>query len=219
MRYTTALFDLDGTITDSGTGIMNSIRYALRKYDLPVPSDEVLRTFVGPPLQEQFQAVCGLTEEEGRRMVQAYREYYRDRGIFENSVYDGIPETLKALKNHGVRILMATSKPEEFAKRIADHFGFAQYFDYIGGACMDGKRTDKHEVIEYVLKTCGITAAERAQTIMIGDRSHDIIGARKAGLHSLGVLYGYGGREELEEAGADHIVRTAEEIVGVMISE
>lgn len=211
MKYTIALFDLDGTITDSGPGIINSIRYALEKYRLPVPEEKVLRTFIGPPLKEQFQAVCGLSEEESARMVEAYREYYTEKGIFENSVYRGVPEMLERLKGAGVRILMATAKPEKFARRIAKHFDFAKYFEFIGGACMDGGRTDKYEVIEYVIDQCGISEEERKRAVMIGDRSHDMIGAGKAGIHSLGILYGYGDREELEAAGAELIADTPEE--------
>ena len=135
MRYTTAIFDLDGTITDSGQGIMNAIRYAVKKHALPEISDEVLRSFIGPPLKEQFQSVFGLSEEEGVVMVSTYREYYSDKGIFENRVYDGVPEMLEGLKTAGIRILMATSKPEKYAKQIAEHFGFDKYFDFIGGAC------------------------------------------------------------------------------------
>lgn len=212
MKYKTALFDLDGTITDSGTGIMNAIRYAVKKYGLEEPEEAVLRSFIGPPLKEQFRKVFGLHEDEGRRMVSLYREYYGEKGIFENRVYNGVPEMLETLKQAGVRILMATSKPENYAGIIAEHFGFAQYFDFIGGACMDGTRTIKEEVIEYVLETCGISEEERARTVMIGDRSHDIIGADKCGLHSMGVLYGYGSREELEAAGAEQIAETPEMI-------
>lgn len=217
MKYKIALFDLDGTITDSGPGIVNSIRYALEKYRLPVPDEEILRTFVGPPLKEQFQAVCGLDEAESVRMVEAYREYYTEKGIFENSVYSGVPEMLECLKEGGVRILMATAKPEKFARRIAEHFDFAKYFEFIGGACMDGRRTDKYEVIEYVIDSCEIPDEARKSAIMIGDRSHDMIGAKKAGLHSLGVLYGYGSREELEAAGAEMIAETPGEAGSVIL--
>lgn len=217
MKYKIAIFDLDGTITDSGPGIVNSIRYALEKYSLPVPEEKVLRTFIGPPLKEQFQAVCGLNEEESARMVDAYREYYTEKGIFENSVYSGVPEMLEQMKEAGVRILMATAKPEKFARRIAEHFDFAKYFEFIGGACMDGRRTDKYEVIEYVIRQCGISEEERESAVMIGDRSHDMIGAAKAGLHSLGVLYGYGDRAELEGAGAEMIAETPEEVCGLIL--
>lgn len=210
--FKTALFDLDGTITDSGTGIMNAIRYAVKKYGLEEPEEAVLRSFIGPPLKEQFRKVFGLHEDEGRRMVALYREYYGEKGIFENSVYDGVPEMLDTLKESGVRILMATSKPEKYARIIAEHFDFAKYFDFIGGARMDGTRTVKDEVIEYVLEISGICEKERASAVMIGDRSHDIIGAEKCGLHSMGVLYGYGSRDELEAAGAELIVETPKAI-------
>ena len=217
MKYKIAIFDLDGTITDSGPGIINSIRYALEKYGLPVPEEKVLRTFIGPPLKEQFQAVCGLNEEESARMVDAYREYYTEKGIFENSVYSGVPEMLEQMKEAGVRILMATAKPEKFARRIAEHFNFAKYFEFIGGACMDGRRTDKYEVIEYVIDQCGISEEDRKRAIMIGDRSHDMIGAGKAGLHSLGILYGYGDRGELEAADAEMIAETPEEVCELIL--
>lgn len=217
MKYKIAIFDLDGTITDSGPGIINSIRYALEKYGLPVPEEKVLRTFIGPPLKEQFQAVCGLNEEESARMVEAYREYYTEKGIFENSVYSGVPEMLERLKESGARILMATAKPEKFAKRIAEHFNFAKYFEFIGGACMDGRRTDKYDVIEYVLDSCGISEEEKKDAVMIGDRSHDMIGAAKAGLHSLGVLYGYGSREELASAGAAMTAETPGDICSIIL--
>ena len=217
MKYTTVLFDLDGTITDSKPGILNSIRYALKKHGLQVPSDEVLQTFIGPPLKEQFQEVFGLTEEESIQMVAAYREYYAEKGIFENRVYEGVPEMLEKLKNHGMRIVMATAKPELYAERIAEHFEFDRYFDFIGGACMDGRRTDKHEVIEYVLKTCGIK--DRGSTVMVGDRRHDMEGAGQAGIASLGVLYGYGSRQELETAGAGMLAEDPAEAAELILSK
>lgn len=214
--YQNVLFDLDGTVTDSGPGIINSIRYALEKHCLAVPSESVLRTFIGPPLKEQFMAVCDLTDAEGSRLVETYREYYSEKGIFENRVYDGIPEVLKKLNENGVRVLMATAKPEVYAKKIAEHFDFAQYFDFIGGACMDGRRTDKYEVIRYTLDTCGITQLE--STVMIGDRSHDVTGAHKAGIPCIGVLYGYGTGEELNLAGADRIAEKPEDLLKLILS-
>ena len=217
MKYTTAIFDLDGTITDSCPGILNAIRYALKKREIDEPSEEVLRSFIGPPLQQQFQTVFGLSEEEGAAMVSIYREYYGVKGIFENRVYDGVPGMLEKLRAAGVRVLMATSKPEKYAKRIAEHFGFDRYFDFIGGACMDGTRTDKHEVIEYVLSSCGISEDERNSTVMIGDRSHDILGAEKSGLHSIGVLYGYGSIEELKEAGAEVTALHPSDITDIVV--
>ncbi len=215
MKIHTVLFDLDGTITDSGQGIMNSVRYALRKTGKDVPGGEVLRSFVGPPLHEQFQRVCGITEEESLKMVDVYREYYSEQGIFENRLYDGIIPMLQQIKKAGLHILMATSKAEKYAGIIADHYGFAQYFDFIGGALMSGKRTDKWEVIEYALTSMKIT--DREGVMMVGDRIYDIEGARKAGIYSLGVLYGYGSREEMEKASPDFLAQTPEEAADIIL--
>lgn len=214
MRYATAIFDLDGTITDSGPGIMNAIRYAVKKRGLPEVSEDVLQSFIGPPLKEQFRSVFGLSDEEGTLMVATYREYYGEKGIFENRVYDGVPEVFQKLQEAGVRILMATSKPEKYAKQIAEYFKISRYFGFIGGACMDGRRTDKHEVIEYVIDSCKVC---RENAVMIGDRRHDIVGASKSGIHSIGVLYGYGSREELEKAGAESIAATPGDIVRAIL--
>ena len=200
MKYKTIFFDLDGTITDSAPGIMNSIKYALEKNHLPMLSEEQLRSFIGPPLRGQFCKVCGLADEESARMVEDYREYYRDKGIFGNNVYDGVIEMLEKLRKKGFRLAIATSKPEMFAKQIADYFGFSKYFDFIGGACMN--------------ESCNIT--DRNEVVMVGDRSHDMIGAKKAGLHSIGVLYGYGSKEELEQSGAEMLVEVPEQIVSLM---
>lgn len=216
MNVNVVLLDLDGTITDSAPGIINSIRYALEKHGFDVPEETQLRKFVGPPLKEQFQKVFGLSDVEGEEMVASYREYYGTKGIYENRVYEGIPRMLSRLQEAGIRIMMATSKPEQYARIIAEHFGFAKYFEYIGGACMDGARTDKHEVIEYVLDTCKVT--DRDCVVMVGDRSHDIVGAKKAGIHSLGVLYGYGSREELEGNGVEMLAGTPEEAADLLLS-
>lgn len=218
MKYTTAVFDLDGTITDSCQGIINAIRYALERWNIQEPPEDVLRSFIGPPLQQQFQRVFHLSEEDGAAIVSTYRVYYGEKGIFENQVYEGVPQMLERLKTEGVKMLMATSKPEKYARQIAQHFGFDKYFDYIGGACMDGTRTVKHEVIEYVLEICGIPEADRKNTVMIGDRHHDIEGAKQSGLHSLGVLYGYGSREELEKAGAEEIAETPGEVAKLVLN-
>ncbi len=145
-------------------------------------------------------------------MVEDYREYYRDKGIFENNVYDGVIEMLEKLRK-GFRLAIATSKPEMFAKQIADYFGFSKYFDFIGGACMNESRTDKYEVIEYVIESCNIT--DRNEVVMVGDRSHDDR-SKAAGLHSIGVLYGYGSKEELEQSGAEMLVEVPEQIVSLM---
>ena len=215
MKYHTVLFDLDGTITDSGPGIMNCVRYALEKSGMPEADESELRAFIGPPLHEQFRDFCGITDEQAEKMVCLYRERYSGTGIFENRIYDGVIPMLKSLKEAGIRILLATSKPEKFAKIIADHFAFAEYFDFIGGANMDGTRTAKQEVIEYVLEACGVS--DRTDLIMVGDRRNDMEGAQKAGLASMGVLYGYGSREEKEGAGPDLIAETPADIAALIL--
>ncbi len=210
LKIDTILFDLDGTLTDSGPGIMNGVRYALKRYGMESVEEAELRGFVGPPLQKKFQEFCNISEEEGRRAVSYYREYYGGKGIFENQVYPGIPETLQRLKQKGFRICMATSKPEHYALQIAEYFQIDGYFDFIGGSLMDGRRTKKADVIRYVLQECEVQ--DKSRVLMVGDREHDILGAKQVGIHSLGVLFGYGSREELEKAGAERIVETPEEI-------
>lgn len=206
----TVLFDLDGTLTDSGEGIINCVRYALDRYGAESGSDEDLRSFIGPPLQQQFQKYTGCAEEDGKLLVTYYRERYTEKGIYENRVYDGIVEVLKYLKESGRTLCVATSKPEIYARQITDYFELTPYFTFVGGSLMDGRRTKKAEVIEYVLKN--IPSAEKEKTVMIGDRSHDITGAREMGLHSMGVLFGYGSREELEQAGAEKIAGSLKDI-------
>ena len=212
MEISTVLFDLDGTITDSGSGIINSVKYALKKAGRKIPPEDELRKFIGPPLQEQFMKCCGIEEKEAAEMVVLYREYYQEEGIFDNRVYDGVMEMLKTLKEAGLTIVMATSKPEKFAKMIAEHFGFAKYFDLIGGACMDGARTKK----QYVLEQC--KEKDREKIRMVGDRCYDMEGANREGIRAIGVLYGYGSKEELEEAGADGLAETPEEVVRMILN-
>lgn len=210
MEIKTVLFDLDGTLTDSGPGIMNSVQYALKKYNMEVPDLSKLRCFIGPPLAPQFQKFCQFSREESFQAVEYYREYYTEKGIYENEIYEGVPKLLEDLKKAGMRVAMATSKPEKYAKMIAEHFQLARYFDFIGGSLMDGGRTDKSEVIEYVLEECGVT--KRDTVLMIGDRDYDIIGAKAAKIHAMGVLYGYGTRTELENAGAEMLVSNPHEV-------
>ena len=212
MKITTVLFDLDGTLTDSGPGIMHSVKYAVEKAGEPVPKTDELRKFIGPPLKGQFMEHCGISEERAAEMVTLYREYFTVTGIFENSVYDGVEEMLKTLKEAGIKIAMATSKPEKFAKIIADHFGLAKYFDVIGGACMDETRTEKQDVIHYVLEQC--EEKELDKIVMVGDRSYD----HAEGLKVIGVLYGYGDLKELSQAGADALATTPQEVVELVLA-
>lgn len=199
-QYQAILFDLDGTLTDPGVGITNSVAHALQKFGIPVPERSALYRFIGPSLLDSFQQYYGLSLEQARLGVGYYREYFRDKGIFENTVYDGIPELLAALKGAGKTVILATSKPEEFARRILEHFGLMRWFDFVAGATMDETRTAKAEVIAYALASAGVT--DRSGVVMVGDREHDILGARANGLDSIGGEFGYGSHRELTSAGA-----------------
>lgn len=215
MGYEYILFDLDGTLTDPTIGITNSFIYALKKFDIEVGDRSELYKFIGPPLWDTFENYYGFSKEETKMAVEYYREYYRDKGIFENLVYDGVKYLLKTLKESGKILIVATSKPEVFAKQILEHFDIAKYFTYIAGSNLDGTRVKKDEVIKYALESCNITDLSKA--IMIGDREHDIIGAKEAGIDSIGALFGYGSRSELEKAGADFIVETVAGIGKVLL--
>lgn len=198
--FTTVLFDLDGTLTDPGVGITNSVAHALSYYGIEVEDKTTLYPFIGPPLAESFMRYFDFSEEKAKRAVDVYREYYAVRGIFENKLYEGVSDTLSHLYDFGITVALATSKPEVFAKKILTHFGIDRYFTYIGGSELDHKRTDKHEVIEYVLSN--LPGAEREKTLMVGDTRFDIEGAAASSLSSIGVTYGYGIKEELLQAGA-----------------
>lgn len=208
------LFDLDGTLTDPMIGITKSVQYALKKYGIIEEDLWNLTKFIGPPLKESFMEFYGFSEEEGQKAVEYYREYYAPVGIYENQVYEGLEEMLAALKEKGLSLCVATSKPERFAKMILDHFHLDSYFDLIGGALMDG-RTDKAEVISYVLDQLD---TKKEKVVMVGDREHDILGAKKNGLDSIGVLFGYGNEEELKEAGADWIAKDMTELGELLTS-
>lgn len=197
------LFDLDGTLTDSMEGITNSVMYALRYYGIEENDREKLRPFVGPPLKESFMKYYGFDEKKAEEAVWKYREYFEKQGMLENEVYAGIPELLGRLKNAGRKLFVATAKPTVYTKQILAHFDLAKYFEDVQGTTLDGTRTKKDEVIRYVLEVNGIT--DTKQAVMIGDREHDILGGRACGLDTIGVLYGYGSRQELEAAGAGAI--------------
>ncbi len=208
--YSYILFDLDGTLTDPGVGITNSVAYALGKMGIEPPEREKLYPFIGPPLTESFMKYYGFSPEKADEAVECYREYFRDRGIFENEVYEGVRELLASLRAEGKHIILATSKPEEFALKILEHFDLRKYFDIVCGATMDGKISKKGDVIAYALREAKIT--DKTTALMVGDRAQDIIGAKANGLDSIGVLFGYGDREELETAGAEYIAERVEDI-------
>lgn len=195
------LFDLDGTLTDSGPGILNCLEYALADQGIPVPEREEMRKLLGPPLVVTFCDAFDMNEEQASRAIDKYRERYHDVGLFENSVYQGVPELLKELQGAGLRLATATSKPEYSATRILQHFELDQYFDFIGAAALDGSRDSKSLVIAHTLQNTN-THPTSHKMIMIGDRHHDVHGARDHGIDTIGVLWGYGDRSELDAAGA-----------------
>ena len=207
--YDTVLFDLDGTLTDPGIGITNSVIYALAKLGIAVEDRSVLYKFIGPPLHQSFMDFYGFNREKAEAAVAYYREYYREKGIFENKVYEGIVDLLECLRREGKILLIATSKPELFARQIAEHFGLAEYFDIIAGSDFEGVRDTKGKVIAYALEQC---RNRTRSAVMVGDRFHDIEGAKENNMDSIGVLFGYGTKEELEQAGADHIAECPKDI-------
>lgn len=210
------LFDLDGTLTESGEGIINCVQYALEKLGKKEEHPENLQCFIGPPLKEQFMKYAGLSEEEGEKAVVYYRERYTTTGIFENCLYPKIPELLELLKINNKILAVASSKPEVYVKQILEHFQIADYFTAIVGSELDGRRTEKAEVIEEALRRMHLEE-ERDKVLMVGDRSHDVQGAISCGLQCIGVAYGYGSREELEKAGAVYIADSVEDL-GILAS-
>ena len=210
MKYKYILFDLDGTLTDPGLGITNSVMHALEKFDIRVEDRTELYKFIGPPLLASFERYYKLSKEDCERALHYYREYFSVKGLYENEVYEGIAELLRTLKQEGRKVILATSKPDKFSIRILEHFRLLEYFDFIAASTMDEKRTDKAEVIAYAIENMGID--DKSKVIMIGDREHDIFGAVKNGIESIGVTYGYGGFEELKNAGATYTVDSVEEL-------
>jgi len=209
--YKTIFFDLDGTLTDPATGITNSVLYALNKFDIEVNDRSELFKFIGPPLLDAFSEYYGFSKSESEKALMYYREYFSNKGIFENMLYDGTKDMLKKVKSMEKNIVLATSKPLEFAIRILKHFEIFEMFDFVAGASMDETRNQKKDVIKYAIDSFGIT--DTSTVLMVGDREHDILGAKKFSIDSAGVLYGYGSKEELKKAGATYIVKNIEDIL------
>ena len=204
-------FDLDGTLTDPKPGITRSIQYALQRLDHPtMPTEDELTWCIGPPLRASFVRLLG-AETSADLAVSYYRERFSDIGLYENGVYDGIGEVLTSLCASGHRLFVATSKPHVFAERIIDHFGLRDHFERVFGSELDGTRVDKSHLLEYALKQASV---DPARTLMVGDRSHDMVGAKNNGMKGIGVLYGYGTRDELLDAGAHHVCATPGAILG-----
>jgi len=195
------LIDLDGTISDSSPGMLTGFRKVFDRFDMEQPSDESIRRHFGPPLAVTWREVYGMTDEQIVVGLEVYREYYHDVGMFENNLYDGIPDLIKDLHAEGVTLSTATSKPEFSASRIIEHFGLREYFTFIGAADLAGTRDDKSAVIAHTLEN--LQASSQSHSIvMMGDRRHDVEGARENGIETIGVLWGYGTAEELSTAGA-----------------
>ncbi len=203
--YKYVLFDLDGTLTDSALGITNCIIYVCEKMNLPVPSMDILKTFVGPPLTKRFSEVFFLSDEDAKKALSIYRERFAPIGIFENEVYPGIKEMLKELKMNGCILALATSKPQIFAEKILKHFKLDGFFDYVSGSDLVGGKQEKTDVMKEVLSNM---KAEKDKTVMVGDRCFDIDSAKELGVKSIAVTYGYGTMEEIEKSGPDYVADT-----------
>lgn len=207
--------DLDGTLTDPGIGITNSVMHALKYYGIIENDRTKLYKFIGPPLVDSFMRFYGFSEEEAHDGVERYREHFGTKGLFENEVYDGIKELLKALCNAGKKLVLATSKPYVYAEQILEHFELREYFTFVAGSNFDESRSKKSEVIEYAIESVGVT--DRSKIVMIGDRLHDVCGARECGLDSIGVMYGYGDFTELYEALASFIVKDVKQLYSILL--
>ena len=216
-QYKTVLFDLDGTLTDPKVGITKSIQYALSEMGIIEPDLDALTPFIGPPLHVSFKELYGFNEHQTQQAIYHYRERFTEKGMFENHVYQGIPQLLNRLQRKGYQLAVATSKPTVFATTILKHFELNPYFDCIVGSNLDGTRSAKGEVIEEALRQ--LHTVNRENCIMVGDRLHDILGAAQQHIDAIGVTYGYGSREELETAGAALIVNSVEELGNILFGE
>lgn len=216
-KYSVILMDLDGTVTDPIEGITKSVQYALSGFGIHIDNTADLCRFIGPPLKDSFMEFYGFTDREADEAIRKYRERFSVTGIFENELYDGMIPFLARMKEQGKTIMLATSKPHVYARQIIDYFGLSSYFSFIGGSNLDGTRSRKDEVIRYVLQQNDLT--DVSDIVMVGDRKHDITGANLTGLDSVGVLYGYGDRSELETAGATYIVESVAALSALLLSE
>lgn len=214
-QYQYLLFDLDGTITDSETGITRCVEYALNYFGIRVNDLSELSPFIGPPLLDSFKEFYNFTDEQAVIATEKYRERYTDKGIYENELYPGIKELLAEAHQKARTVMLATSKPEVFAKRILDYFELSSYFSFVAGSGLDGSLHTKTDVINHILRSNDIK--DLSTVVMIGDRKHDIIGANNVGIDSVGVLYGFGDYKELSEAGATYIVKDIAELRNLLL--
>ncbi len=215
MRWTTVLFDLDGTLTDPEIGICRSVMYALEKAGMPVGPLESYHRYIGPPLLRSFEVFDGATPEEAQTLLGYYRERFSTIGLFENEVYPGIPELLRELKARDARVAVATGKPTVYSRQILEHFGLLPYIDFISGISLTSEPLDKCQTILKALYELGVT--KKNDCVMVGDRSHDAIGAKMGGVDFIGVLYGYGDRAELESEGAGSFAASVDELRSILL--
>ena len=210
--YHTILFDLDGTLTDSKEGILNSLRYAFEKLDIPIPDEVTLNKFIGPPMQDSMTELCGLSKERAEQAIAAFRERYVPIGKLENRAAPGIPEMCGRLKESGYVMALSSSKPEELCVEICQRFGYSALFDAVAGSRPDEDST-KADVIRDTFRRLGLTDADKPTVLMVGDRKYDVLGAKECGIDCVGVeFFGYAPPGELQEAGAVAVVQTAAEL-------
>jgi len=214
IKYSNIFFDLDGTLTDSAKGIIRSVQYALSRYGFTA-SEEEIKPFIGPPLHLSFMKEYGFSKKKAFQAVEHYRDYYREKGIYENQLYPSVTKMLEAFAKNGAKLFIATSKPTVFAEKILKHFAIDNFFEVIAGSNLDGTRVEKKEVIGYVLKNA--VNADKSETVMIGDREHDIKGAHSLELDSIAVTYGYGSLAELKTAKPTYIVHSVDELSKLLL--
>lgn len=210
MSYKYVIFDFDGTIADTSEGVTASIIYALESYGIEVPSEEVLRRFFGPPLVAGFMKNVNVDEETAEKLTAKYRQLYNDNAMYLLELYDGMGELLERLKEDKIKMAIASSKPRKFFDRLLRHLEITDYFDAVSGASLDDKDSGKKEIIENACNILGVE--DKSEVIMVGDRHYDINGAKEAGIKCIAVTFGFGSREEFEEAGADYIVDSPKEV-------
>lgn len=209
------LFDLDGTLTDPKTGIINGIEYALSHFGIKTVDHESLTAWIGPPLIDSFRDYCGFDKATAQQALSKYREYYSKTGLYENTLYAGVDMLLDELVKQGKTLALATSKPHDFARQVLEHFDIAKYFTFISGSELDGSRAHKPEIIAYALENLNAKAPD---AIMVGDRKYDIEGAHTENLPAVGVLYGYGSRAELSAAGADYLAENVADLKFLLLA-
>lgn len=217
--YDTILFDMDGTIVDTGVGIRLCAQYALQQMGLDAGDPDALNFFIGPPLRTSFETHFGMTAAQVAEAVEHFRVRYTEKGLYEHAIYPGLDALLHRLQASGKRLAVATSKPTDFAREILRQYGVDVCFVEIVGSEFDGSRSEKIDVIREALRRLNLTEEERQHTVMIGDRKFDILGAKQFGLSSIGVLYGYAPDGELQEAGADFCAENAEELLALLLQE